>query len=260
MQAKIIRIEFKSNIILQRTWHERPWRIPSDYIVRAIVYAWSKLYGNPDELVQALINDDLRFSSLVILRNGKLFLPDYGVHGYITLEGDESIDPNEFVTELSRVRVARTVDESTPFEEYSLKVSKYEWGVVVSFSDDFNLNKLIASFRLLGDLGIGGRKSKGSGRFRLISIEDVDSYNLEVRHKGFGKLISRYMPSSEKIEGNIYQESVTIWYGPGKSYSYIVLSEGSELNVINDGQVIFIKNDLNHRVPIFFRPLIAILK
>lgn len=260
MQAKIIRIGFKSNIILQRTWHERPWRIPSDYIVRAIVYTWSKLYGNPDELIQALVNDDLRFSSLVILRNGKLFLPDHGVRGYITLEGDESIDSNEFVTELSRVRVARTVDESTPFEEYLLKVSKYEWGVIVSFSDNFNLYKLIASFRLLGDLGIGGRKSKGSGRFRLISIEDVDSYDLEVRCIGFGKLISRYMPSSEKIEGNVYQEAVTIWYGSGKFYSYVVLSEGSELNVIDDGQVIFIENDLNHKVPIFFRPLVAILK
>ena len=258
MQAKIIRIEFKSNIILQRTWHERPWRIPSDYIVRAIVYAWSKLYGNPDELVQALINNDLRISSLFILKSNKLFLPDYGVHGYITLEGDEFIDPNEFVTELSRVRVARTIDESTPFEEYSLKVSKYEWGIIISFSNNyFNLDKLIASFRLLGDLGIGGRKSRGSGRFRLISIEDITSYNLEVRHKGFGKLISRYMPSSEKIEGNIYQESMTIWYGPNKSYSYIVISEGSELNIIDNGQILFIENDLNHKTPIFFKPLIV---
>ncbi len=258
MQVKLIRLKFKSKIILQRTWYERPWRIPSDYLVRSLVYTWSKLYGNPDELVQALIDDNLRVSSLLIVRKDRLFLPDYGTHAYVTLEEDEVIDPAEFVTELSRVRVARNMDEATPFEEYSINASKYEWAVIVSFSENFNLNKLIASFRLLGDLGIGGRKSRGSGRFRLISVDDIDRYKLEVKYKGFGKLISRYLPTSEEVEGRIYQESVIIWYGSGKSYSYVVIPEGSEINAIDDGQVIFVENDLNHRVPVFFRPLIAI--
>lgn len=257
MQAKLVKLEFKSKIILQRTWHERPWRIPSDYLIRSLVYAWSKLYGNPDELVQALIDDHLRISSLVIIRKGRLFLPDYGTHSYITLEGDEVIDPVEFVTEVGRVRIARNMDEPTPFEEYLINASKYEWALIVSFSENFNLNKLIASFRLLGDLGIGGRKSRGSGRFKLASVEDASDYDLEIKYSGFGKLVSRYLPTSEKIEGTIYQESVAVWYGSGKSYPYVVITEGSEVNVIDNGQVVFVENDLNHRVPIFLRPLIA---
>jgi len=74
----------------------------------------------------------------------------------------------------------------------------------------------------------------------------------------FGKLISRYLPTSKEVKGKIYQESVTIWYDSGKSYSFVVISEGSEINAIDNGQVIFVDNDLNHKVPIFFRPLIVI--
>lgn len=259
MQTKLIRLEFKSKIIFQRTWHERPWRVPSDYLVRSLVYAWSKLYGGPNELVQALIDDHFGISSLLIARRDKLFLPDYGTHIYATIEGDEIIDPAELVTELSRVRVARDMNEPTPFEEYLINALKYEWAVIISFSESFDLNKLIASFRLLGDLGIGGRKSKGGGRFRLTSVDSIDRYNLEVKCKGFGRLISRYLPTCKEVEGKIYQESVTIWYGPGKSHSYVVIPEGSEVNVVDDGQVIFVENDLNHRVPIFFRPLIAVV-
>ena len=127
---KLVKIKFFSPIIFQRNYIETPWRVPSDYIVRALTYAYLRLY-DVNEWFKFLDQDIIRLSSLLILRD-KVYLPNYGTRGYMSVDGD-IIDSSEIVANIPRVRISRVEGiEPTPFEDYQLLTTKYEWGVIIA--------------------------------------------------------------------------------------------------------------------------------
>ncbi len=260
---KLIRIRFFSPIIFQQNYIEPPWRIPSDYLVRALTYAYLKLYS-ANEWFSSLEQDLLRVSSLILIHKGKLFLPDYGIKGYTSLDGDV-VDSTSIVTKISRVRVSRVEGiDSTPFEDYQLLASKYEWGIVLAIHRDYYgelFYKILAALRLLGDLGLGARKSRGGGRFKIVQVDDLESYGVKILTLGMGKLISRYRNYEKdlkvKAARKMYIERTRVYYGNNKFKEIFTIAEGSEVEISDNGLLEYFKNDLFHNVPLYYRPLMV---
>jgi len=258
---KFIKIRFFSPIIFQKSHIELPWRISSDYIVRALTFAYAKLYNSIEDWFKALERDLIRVSSLIMINNDIPYFPDFSVKGYVSVDGD-IIEYSDLLSQIPRVRIPREKDlEPTPFEDYILLTPKYDWGLILLVDKDvYNelQRKIIASLNVLGDFGLGARKTRGSGRFRIIGIENPDNYGVKVNSEGEGKLISRYIQSnnSTKIKKSTFIERTRIYYGEGKIKEFLVIAEGSELDVKDNGILEYFENDLGHKVPLYFRPLL----
>lgn len=262
---KLIKLKFFSPIIFQRSHIESPWRVPSDYIVRALTYAYSKLY-DVREWCRFLEHDILRISSLILICRGNLYFPEYGVKGYVSLD-DSVVDSGSLMNVVSRVRIPRVEGiEPTPFEDYQLLTPKHDWGIVLGIHEEHYervFHKVMASLRLLGELGLGARKSRGGGRFKIMQADDVENYGVKIAASGMGKLISRYI-NQEKDIGKIrvarrmYIERTRIYYGYNRFKEFYVMAEGSELEINDNGLLEYFKNDLSHNVPLYYRPVIVI--
>lgn len=259
---KLIKLVFLSPIIFQHGYIESPWRVANDYLVRALTHTYSKLY-NIEEWFKILEQDILRVSSLILVYRNNLYFPDYGVQGYITPDGD-IIEAKDLMTMVSRIRMSRIEGiDSTPFEDYQLLTSKYEWCIVLAIRDDYKkiFHKIIASLRFLGDIGLGARKSRGGGRFKVIQIQDPEHYGVKIKTSGKGKLISRYISSERKLNvkavRRVYIEKLKIYYGNKKFREFPVIAEGSEIEINDSGLLEYFENDLLHRVPLYYRPLIV---
>ena len=61
---------------------------------------------------------------------------------------------------------------------------------------------------------------------------------------------------SIKVARNIYFERMKLFYGVDRSKEFIVIAEGSELQINDNGIVKYFQNDLSHKVPLYFRPLL----
>ena len=260
---KLIRIRFFSPIIFQRSHIEIPWRVPSDYLVRALTYAYSKLY-DVDEWFSLLEQDILRVSSLILVHRDNLYFPEYGVKGYVSLDGDV-VDSSSLVDTVSRVRIPRIEGiEPTPFEDYQLLTPQYDWAVILGIREDYHekmFDKVMALLRLLGDIGLGARKTRGSGRFKIVQVDNPESYGVKkIMASGTGKLVSRYINRERdfrkiKATRRMYIERTRIYYGDNKLKEYYVIAEGSEIEVTDDGLLEYFKNDISHNVPLYYRPL-----
>lgn len=263
---KFVKIRFFSPVIFQRSHIETPWRISSDYIIRALTHAYSKIY-DVNEWLKFLEEDVVRVSSLILVSKNKLYLPDFGVKGYVSSDGGV-IDFSELVIGLPHVRVSRIEGtEPTPFEDYQLLTPKYEWGLIAAIREEQKYHgkvfkKVLASLRLLGDLGLGARKSRGSGRFQVVQVEDLSKYDISIAVTGMGKLISRYMKPKENLKSivahNVYVERTRICYGETRLKEFLVIAEGSKLQINDNGTLEFFQNDLLHNVPLYYRPLLII--
>lgn len=259
--SKLIKMKFFSPIIFQHNYIEIPWRITSDYLIRALTYAYSKLY-DVNEWFKLLEDDTLRISSLLLIYRDALYLPDYGVKSYVSLDGD-IIDTTEIITTVSRVRMPRVEEvDPTPFEDYQLLAPKYEWGMILTVHSDYYgkvFHKVMASLRLLGNLGLGARESRGGGRFKIMQVDDPRNYGMNVLVAGMNKLISRYVNREKdlkiKVARKLYVERTRVYYGEDKFKEFPVIAEGSELKIDDNGLLEYFKNDLLHDVPLYYRPL-----
>jgi len=258
---KLIKIRFFSPIIFQHGYMESPWRIPSDYLVRALTYAYSKLY-NASEWFTFLEKDVLRVSSLILVHRGNLYFPEYGIRGYVSLDGDV-VDSSSLTDIVSRIRIPRIEEiDPTPFEDYRLLTPRYDWGIVLGIREDCYeevFHKVMASLRLLGDLGLGARKSRGGGRFKVIQIDNLEDYSVKVLAHGMGRLISRYINHKKdlrvKTARKMYIEKTRVYYGDNRFKEFLVIAEGSEVEVSDNGLLEYFKNDLSYNVPLYYRPL-----
>jgi len=240
--------------------------VPSDYLVRALTYAYSKLY-DVSEWFGFLEHDILRISSLILIRRNNLYFPEYGVKGYLSLDGDV-VDLDSLVDVVSRVRIPRIEGiEPTPFEDYQLLAPKYDWGIVLGIQGEHYeevFRKVMASLRLLGELGLGARKSRGGGRFKIVETDNVENYGVKIAASGMGKLISRYINRERdirkiRVARRMYIERTRIYYGDTKFKEFHVVAEGSEAKINDNGLLEYFKNDLSHNVPLYYRPLMVIL-
>ena len=264
IEYRIVRLSFISPIKFQNWYMEMPWKISSDYIIRALTFAYSKLYDFR-EWYKILDEDLIRVSSMFILLNKKIYFPNHGIRAYVSTDGD-IIDINNIIVRDTLVRISRDENiDATPYDEIKIMSPLYKWGVILGIHNNMNktlYHRLISSFKLLGDIGIGGRKSRGGGRFEILGIEDPDIYGVKIGTKGTGKLITRYIDSKRsfkvKTAGNIYLERIRLCYGPKKFKELTVISEGSNVDINDDGYVDYILNDLSHQVPLYFRPLIVL--
>ena len=263
---KLIRIRFFSPIIFQRSHIEVPWRVPSDYLVRALTYAYSKLYDE-GEWFSLLEQDILRVSSLILVHRDNLYFPEYSIKGYVSLDGDV-VDSSSIVVTISRVRIPRIEVEGvepTPFEDYQLLTPQYDWAVILGIREDYHekmFDKIMASLRLLGDIGLGARKTRGSGRFKIVQVDTPENYGVKITASGTGKLVSRYINRERdfrkiKATRRVYIERTKIYYGDNKFREYLVVAEGSEIDIADNGLLEYFKNDLLHNVPLYYRPLIV---
>ncbi|MCD6469495.1 hypothetical protein J7L29_01695 [Candidatus Bathyarchaeota archaeon] len=259
---KLIRLKFFSPIIFQRSYIETPWRVPSDYLVRALTYAYSKLY-NVREWFRFLEHDILRISSLILIRRDNLCFPDYGVKGYSSLNGDV-VDSDSLVDVVRRVRIPRIEGvEPTPFEDYQLLTPNYEWGIILGIHKKHYeeiIRNVMASLRLLGEFGLGARKSRGGGRFKIVEVNNVEDYGVMIAASGMGKLISRYINRERdirkiRVAHRLHIERTRIYYGDNKFKEFHVIAEGSEVEINDNGRLEYFKNDLSHNVPLYYRPL-----
>ncbi len=264
---KLVRIRFFSPIIFQRNYIESPWRVPSDYLIRALTYAYSKLY-DIGEWLSLLEQDVLRVSSLILVQGNDLYFPDYGVKGYVSLDGDV-VDSSSLVDTVSRVRIPRIEEvEPTPFEDYQLLAPRYDWAVILGVRENHYekmFHKILASMRLLGDIGLGARKTRGSGRFRIVQVDNPERYGVKVLSSGMGKLVSRYIDREgdfRKIRAarRMYIERTRVYYGDNRFREYYVVAEGSEIEVTDNGLLEYFKNDLSHNVPLYYRPLMIVIQ
>ncbi|WXG39245.1 MAG: hypothetical protein WED07_00160 [Candidatus Freyarchaeum deiterrae] len=260
-QNVLVELEFTSPVFFQRSWHERPWRIPSDYIVRALVYSYALLHNEPKEFLDTINKDLIRISSLLIFHKNNLYVPISGIRGYRPIDGSDVIDSMDIMGTISKVRIPRIEEaEPTPYEEYVLETSKYKWGLIISSMDNKLTEKILPTLKVLGDLGIGAKKTKGGGRFDLLSVRPLKDFNLDVHWNGSGILISRYIPSvSKNLPTKIktlYQERVQIRYSEKIVYEFMSIAEGSELEIADTGKVEIVKNDLEYDTPLYFRPLL----
>ena len=263
---KLIKIRFFSPIIFQRSHIEVPWRVPSDYLVRALTYAYSKLY-DVGEWFSLLEQDILRVSSLILIHKDNPYFPEYGVKGYVSLDGDV-VNSSSLVNTVPRVRISRVEGiESTPFEDHQLLTPRYDWVIILGIREDYHekvFDKVMASLRLLGDIGLGARKTRGSGRFKIIQVDSPESYGMEILASGMGKLVSRYINRERdlrriKAARRMYVERTRIYYGDNKFKEYYVVAEGSEIEVTDNGLLEYFKNDLSHNVPLYYRPLMIVI-
>ncbi len=263
---KLIRLKFFSPIIFQHSHIETPWRVPSDYLVRALTYAYSKLY-DVREWFRFLEHDILRISSLILIRRDNLYFPEYGVKGYVSLDGD-IVDSSSLVNVVSRVRIPRIEGiEPTPFEDYQLLTPNYDWGIVLGIHEEHYervFHNVMASLRLLGELGLGARKSRGGGRFKIIQADGVENYGVKIAASGMGKLISRYVNQEKdirkiRVARRMYIERTRIYYGDNRFKEFHVMAEGSEAEINDSGLLDYFENDLSHNVPLYYRPLMVIL-
>jgi len=261
---KLIRIRFFSPIIFQRSHIETPWRVSSDYLVRALTYAYSKLY-DVSEWFSLLEQDILRISSLILIYRDNLYFPEYGVKGYVSLDGD-IVDSSSLIDTVSRVCIPRIEGiEPTPFEDYQLLAPRYDWTVILGVREDHYekvFHKIMASLGLLGDIGLGARKTRGSGRYKVVQVDAPENYGVKIMASGMGKLVSRYINSEGdfgKIKAirRIYIERTRIYYGDNKFKEYHVVAEGSEIDIADNGLLEYFENDLLHNAPLYYRPLIV---
>lgn len=258
---KLVRIRFFSPITFQSSHVEVPWRVPSDYLIRALTYAYSKMY-DVSEWFSLLEQDIIRVSSLALVRKDKIYFPEYG-QGYVSLDG-EVIDLSDLVIKATRVRIPRIEGfEPTPFEDYQLLAPRYDWAVILGIRRDYYeevFRKVLASLRFLGDVGIGARKARGSGRFKVVNIDSPENYSAKIAASGPGKLISRYVNSEGdlgKVKAfRIYRERTRVYYGDEIFKELEVAAEGSEIEVEDNGLLDYFVNDLMHRVPLYYRPLL----
>ena len=124
--------------------------------------------------------------------------------------------------------------------------------------------KVTASLRLLGDIGLGARKTRGSGRFKVVQVDSPESYGMKIVASGLGKLVSHYINREKDLRKlratrRMYIERTRIYYGDERFREYYVVAEGSEIEVIDNGLLEYFKNDLSHNVPLFYRPLMIVI-
>jgi len=187
------------------------------------------------------------------MKNGKLFIPNFGFRAYVTPDESDILNPTELLEIYTMVRIPRIEGyEPEPFT-YNMLLTT---GILLNAPSEI-MSILIPAVRLLGELGIGARKSRGSEKFRVLSVHSPNEYGINLSFKE-GILASRYMPIRwEEVEGHeIHVEEFTVTFGPKLRYTFRTVAEGSKLTKVDQGKLLFVKNELGHRVPIFLRPLL----
>jgi len=258
---KAFELSFRSPVLFRRERTEY-WKLPSDTILRGLVATAIRLYQEEQitKLFNEIKNKRIAASSLLLLKNNTVYYPNHGLKAYCTINQEDIIDASEITDTQEMVRISRLeAYESTPFEYFALRLEKYRGLILLKFPD--TLDEIItASIRLLGDLGIGGKRSRGYGKFNILKIKNIEDYGLTTSTDGI--LVSRYIPEkAEYVKGQpIYVEDVIINFGNNILYKFSVIAEGSILNKADNGHVEYIKNDTGHLVPIIFTPLLIKLR
>jgi len=254
----IIRLEFLSPVLFGEKATQY-WRVPSDTLFRGIINAVVRLFG-PHRL--NVIYDracEIALSSLLPIKNEKFFIPNFGFRAYVTPDESDILDPTELLETYTMVRIPRIEGyEPEPFTYNMLLTTKIQWGIMLKAPPEI-MSILIPAVRLLGELGIGARKSRGFGKFRVLSVHSPNEYGINLSFKE-GILASRYMPIRwEEVKGReIHMEEFTVTFGPKLRYTFRAVAEGSKLTKVDQGKLLFVKNELGHRVPIFLRPLLLL--
>jgi len=247
-----IELSFKAPVLF-RGEASQFWRIPSDTIFRAIVAAAINLYG--EDIMHPLTEDQrLRISSLILLKNGKPYIPHCERSVYIPIRGEEYVDASEITGTRFMLRIPRLEEfESIPFEYNVLNVHLHRWLVIGTSSEDC-LEIIKSSLRLLGEIGIGSKRSRGLGRFDIVKVTSPERYNLDISNSGL--LTSRYLPAEEKeIEGEeIYYDTFSVDFG-GERLSLTVVGEGSRISKADEGRLEYAVDSKGRGVPILLRPL-----
>jgi CRISPR/Cas system CSM-associated protein Csm4 (group 5 of RAMP superfamily) len=254
MKNIIIEVEFYSPIVFQQ--HTTiDWKIPSDMIFRALIHSMYRLYDDHHikKYFELLNKGHFAISSLLLIHNKEIYIPHSGYLAYSTLD-EKIIDSRDIKSIINYVRVSRDgIIESTPFTYPSLYLSKYKWGIIIC-SHEHIIDMLIPALKLTGETGIGARKSRGYGRFKVSKICEIEKYGISVTKNGI--LASRYLPKDKEIfnQNGVINEKFTLFYGV-KKYEFNVIAEGSKLKKIDEGVIQYVENDLGHKVPVLLKPL-----
>ena len=130
------------------------------------------------------------------MKNGKPYIPHCERSVYIPIRGEEYVDASEITGTRFMLRIPRLEEfESIPFEYNVLNVHLHRWLVIGTSSEDC-LEIIKSSLRLLGEIGIGSKRSRGLGRFDIVKVTSPERYNLDISNSGL--LTSRYLPAEEK--------------------------------------------------------------
>jgi CRISPR/Cas system CSM-associated protein Csm4 (group 5 of RAMP superfamily) len=255
MKNIIIKVEFYSPIVFQQ--HTTiDWKIPSDMIFRALTCSIYKLYDatHIKKFFELVNKEFFAISSLLLIHDKEIYLPHSGYLAYSTLDESKIIDTKDIKSMINYVRISRDgIMEPTPFTYPLLYLNKYKWGIIIC-GHEYIINSLIPALKLTGEIGIGARKSRGYGKFRISKVCEIEEYGISVTKNGI--LASRYLPKDKEIfsQVGVINEKFTLFYGV-KKYEFNVIAEGSKLEKIDEGTIEYVENDLEYKVPVLLKPL-----
>ena len=248
----LVELEFSSPILF-RVEATQNWRIPSDTLFRGLVSSIVMLYS---PTVARDVAENTFTSSLLMIRDSKLYIPNIGIRSYVSLDESDAVDASELLAIQEMMRIPRIPGfDPTPFGYNALLAQKEKWGIVLHALEVLK-GVLLSGLKLLGELGIGAKRTRGYGRFRVVRESLLEEYGAKISSKG--TLASRYQPlKKETVEGlEIYWEEFEVSFGAGRKYVFSAIGEGSKLLKADRGRVEYVVNDLGHRVPVLLRPVL----
>ncbi|MEM1552877.1 MAG: hypothetical protein QXH03_09465 [Candidatus Bathyarchaeia archaeon] len=248
-------VEFSFNTpILTRIEATQYWKLSSDTIFRGLFWAALQIFG--ERVVEELVRDEIMaISSMILLKDGKPFIPNCGMRAYVAIDESDAIDPSELVGTKFMLRVPRAEGfDAVPFEYNALFTVGHKW-IIVGKSSAKSVDYILPSFRLLGEVGFGAKRSRGFGRFSITKVEHPSYYGLAISESGI--LVSRYLPQKdEEVVGeSIYYEDIAVNLG-AQTLTQRVIAEGSRLLKCDRGKIEFLKDSLGNYAPVLLRPLI----
>ncbi|MGC8515952.1 MAG: hypothetical protein ACP5OC_07455 [Thermoplasmata archaeon] len=138
--------------------------------------------------------------------------------------------------------------EFEPFSPLSItsgEISGLKYWFSYSASESVEPEKLHASIRLLEDFGLSGRRSTGSGYYKIERMEGVEDRSQDFTGEGLYLLLSRYIPSSVDIDSLVLEKSLY-------SISTISGNDSSGRNMgtyrcFSEGSLLYLKGDVTGR-------------
>lgn len=138
--------------------------------------------------------------------------------------------------------------EFEPFSALNIssgEISGVKYWFSYSASESVEPEKLHASIRLLEDFGLSGRRSTGSGYFKIDKIEGMEEKAQGFTGEGLYLLLSKYIPSPADFDSLILQKSVY-------SISTISGNDSSGRNMgtyrcFSEGSLLYLKGDVTGR-------------
>ena len=138
--------------------------------------------------------------------------------------------------------------EYEPFSALRIASGKIS-GVKCWFSysafEDVESEALHASIRLLEDFGLSGRRTTGSGHFKIDSMEGIEERSRGFTGEGLYLLMSKYIPASADLDSLILQKSM---------YSISTISGNDSMGrhmgtyrCFSEGSLLYLKGELTGR-------------